>query len=61
MPQQLRKRTSGAIVLMHQCEICGTERAYNGRGELWSCAEHLERVERMWLGDEHTNKSERQS
>jgi len=48
MPQQLRKRKSGATVLMHQCEICGTERAYNGRGELWSCAEHLEQVERMW-------------
>lgn len=47
MPEKLRKRTSGAVVLIATCEICG-KMAHHGFAKLWACAEHLEQVERMW-------------
>lgn len=47
MPEQQRKRTNGAVVLITTCEVCG-KMAHNGFGPYWACAKHLTDVSKLW-------------
>lgn len=50
MPEQWRKRKSGALVLIATCELCGKV-AHWGFGGMWACAEHRQQVEARWVAD----------